>query len=654
MNEYPLMFEPLKVKKTVFKNRVFASPVTTDRIVVDGCPTDECINAYETRARGGFAQVTVTETFVDFDRAARHDHSLDIVSPHLSVHHLESLAVLTEAIRVHGAVASIQLNHIGNVNHPSTIKDGKNPIGPTGFVRPDGITVDAMDEDMMNIVADNFANACGAAKDFGFNMVMIHGGHGWLLAQFLSPLTNKRNDKYGGSLENRARFPMMVLDRIRAEVGPDFPIEYRISGAERVPGGLELDESSEFCAMIQDKVDLIHVTSGLYHNHVQSKAFSSMFDAHGCNLDLAAGIKRKVHIPVVAVGGFNHPQQIEAALEEGKCDAVALGRQQFADPEFVNKVLSGRTDEIAPCLRCSCFNPLASDPAKRPVMKPFECSVNPRSGRELRLQYAPRPIASRNVLVIGGGPAGMYAAITAAERGHKVTLVEKSNRLGGLLWFADVDCHKEDLCRYRESLKTRVAHLGVDVKLNTEATDDLIRFYHPDAVICAVGSVPAVPRIPGIIEYAAHATDVYRPETKIGKKVVIIGGGLIGCETGYHLVETGHDVLILEMMDDIARDAFPSHREALLPRLEKVLKYKTGVTCTEIRADGVVTKDTVGKETVYPADSVFYAVGMKSKTDVVESLRKGASVFTPVGDCVKPAKVLEAVRAGMFAAMDIL
>ncbi|NTV90468.1 MAG: FAD-binding protein, partial [Clostridiales bacterium] len=441
MMKYPNIFTPYKIKNLTFKNRIFASPVTTNRIALGGAPVHEGIDTYETRARGGFAQVTLTETFIDFEFAARHEHGLDLVSPHMTTHHMESLCTLTEAIKAHGAIASIQLNHVGNVNHPDCI-GGKNPIGPSGFVRPDGVTVDEMDEEMISHVADNFANAVGAAKSFGFDMVMLHGGHGWLLSQFTSPLSNKRTDKWGGSLENRARFALLVLDRIRKEVGNDFVIEYRVSGDERVEGGMHLEETIEFCKMIQDKVDLIHVTSGIYHSHVETKAFSSMFDAHGCNLDLAAAIKAAVNVPVVAVGGFNHPSQAEQAIAEGKCDFVALGRQQFADPAWVNKTLMGLEDEIQPCLRCSCFNPLASSNDARPVAKPWVCTVNPWSGRELRMRWAPQPLSSKNVLIIGGGVAGMYAAITAAERGHKVTLTEKSDKLGGVLWFSETDKHK--------------------------------------------------------------------------------------------------------------------------------------------------------------------------------------------------------------------
>ncbi len=368
-------------------------------------------------------------------------------------------------------------------------------MGHPDFIRPDGVKVDEMDEDMIYRVAANYANAVGAAKFFGFDMVMLHGGHGWLLSQFTSPLSNKRTDKWGGSLENRARFALLVLDKVREEVGDDFVIEYRVSGDERVEGGMHLEETVEFCKMIQDKVDMIHVTSGIYHSHVETKAFSSMFDAHGCNVDLAAAIKAAVKVPVVAVGGFNDPALADKVIAQGKCDFVALGRQQFADPAWVNKALTGRADEIQPCLRCSCFNPLASSNDARPVPKPWTCTVNPWSGRELRMRWAPRPLSSKDVLIIGGGVAGMYAAITAAERGHRVTIAEKEGRLGGVLWFTENDKHKEDLKRYKDSLICRLNRLGVKVEFNTEANSEYIKNKKADAVICAVGAAePVIPK----------------------------------------------------------------------------------------------------------------------------------------------------------------
>ncbi|HHU21949.1 MAG TPA: FAD-dependent oxidoreductase [Clostridiales bacterium] len=655
MNRYPRMFSPMTIRGVTFKNRVMASPMTTARTVDDrGCPTQECIDGYETRARGGVAAVTVTETFVDFDRGARHDHSIDFISPDLTVRHLESLFTLAESIKAHGAVASVQFNHIGNVNHPSTIPSGRNPIGPTGFVREDGVVVEEMTEEDMYEIADAFAHACEGAALAGFEMVMIHGAHGWLLGQFVSPLTNRRKDKYGGSMENRARFPIMVLDRIRRKC-PELLIEYRLSGSERVPGGLEVEECAEFARLIQDRVDLIHVTSGLYHNHVASKAFSSMFHPHGCNLDLAEAIKKAVNIPVVAVGGFNHPRQIEDAIASRKCDFVALGRQMLADPQFVNKVAEGREDEIAPCLRCSCFNPLPPDADRRPQAEPFQCTVNPYSMRELRMQWAPPVKKKRNVLVVGGGPGGLYAAITAAERGHNVTLLEKENRLGGLLWFTEVDCHKEDLRRYRDSLITRVHMAGVNVVTGITATADTIREYNPDAVIIAIGSEPAVPPIPGIREYAHHAMYAYSDPDKIGKKVVMIGGGLIGVECSMHLAEAqGCEVQIVEMLDDYARDAYMSHREAIDLFMPDTVHIKCGVRCTEVKPNSVTVLEKDGTEIVYEADTILYAVGMKAKTAELYELLKAHPNTRFIGDCKKPARILQAVRDGMFAAYDII
>lgn len=656
INKYPHMFAPMTIKGVTFKNRVMASPMTTDRTVwADGTPTQECINGYETRARGGVSAVTVTETFIDFDRAARHDHSIDFVRDNPSVHKLESLFVLAEAISSHGAVPSVQFNHIGNVNHPSTISSGRNPIGPSGYVREDGVEVEEMDEAMMREVADEYALAAASAQANGFQMVMLHGGHGWLLAQFLSPLTNHRTDEYGGSLENRARFPMMVLDRIREVCGNNLLIEYRISGAERVPGGLEIDECAQFCKLIQDKVDLIHVTSGLYHNHVVSKAFSSMFHPHGCNLDLAEAIKKAVDIPVVAVGGFNSPQQIEDAIASGKCDFVAMGRQMLADPQFVNKTAQGREDEIAPCLRCSCFNPLASDPNERPHSEPFQCTVNPYSMRELRMQWAPPVRRKQDVLVVGGGVGGMYAAITAAERGHNVTLLEKSDRLGGVLWYTDEDCHKEDMRRYRDSLIVRTHRAGVNVVTGVNVTPSVIEQYAPDAVILAIGAEPVVPGIPGLKDYAHHALWAYENPDKLGKKIVMIGGGLIGVECSMHLAEKyGCEVQVIEMLDDYARDAYLSHRQAIDLFMPETVNIKCTVACTEVRPDGISYKEKDGTIVSVEADNVLFAIGMRAKSAEVNELIAAHPNTRIIGDCKKPAKIMQAIRDGMMAAYDIV
>lgn len=653
---YPNMFKPMTIKGVTFKNRVFASPITTNRIVDHGYPTPEGIDVYETKARGGFATVTLTESFVNDTYAWRHEHGLNIYEKNMTTFNMESIMTLTEAIKAHGAVASIQINHVGAMNHPDTIKGHKNPIGPSAFVREDGIQVEEMTREQIEETINDFAEAAWNCKALGFQMVCLHGAHGWLLNQFISPRFNHRTDEFGGSMENRARFPIMVCDRIREVCGKDFLIEYRMSGSERVEGGQTLEDGIAFAKLIQDHVDLIHVTSGYYQDHVGTKAFSSMFDKHGCNLDLAEAIKKAVHVPVIAVGGFNAPEQIEEAIASGKCDFVAMGRQQFADPEFVNKTLMGKEDTIAPCLRCSCFNPLASNPGERPIPELWHCAVNPWGQRELRWRNAPKPKASRKVLVIGGGVSGMYAALTAAERGHNVTLVEKENKLGGLLWFTEVDTDKESLLRFRDSLVARCKDTGVNILLNTEATREMLESMQPDAVICAVGSHPFVPPIPGV-EHAQHAVEAYKDiEALRGKKVVIIGGGAIGCESGYFFAsECGAKVQILEMRDAMCKDSYPSQRAALLPRMEKAgMILDCSVTTKEITPSGVKFLDKDGNEQFAQADIVYYCCGNRSNDDVVKRLEGVTPWFVVTGDAKQARTVKQATYEGFCAAMDIL
>lgn len=646
----------MTIKGVTFKNRVLASPITTNRIVDHGYPTPEGIDVYETKARGGFAEVTVTESFIDHEYAWRHEHGLDVWSNPMTTFHMESIMVLTEAIKAHGAVASIQLNHVGAMNHPDTIPGHKNPIGPSAFVREDGVQVEEMTVEMMERTAAQWAEAAWVCKSLGFQMVNLHGGHGWLLNQFLSPRFNHRTDEFGGSMANRARFPIMVCDKIKEVCGDDFLIEYRMSGSERIEGGMTLEDGIEFAQLIQDHVDLIHVTSGVYQDHVNTKAFSSMFDAHGCNLDLAEAIKKHVHVPVVAVGGFNGPEQIEEAIASGKCDFVALGRQQFADPEFVNKTLEGREDQIAPCLRCSCFNPLASNPGERPIPSLWHCAVNPWGQRELRWRNAPKPTGSRNVVVVGGGVSGMYAAVTAAERGHKVTLLEQSDALGGQLWFTEIDTDKESLKRFKDSMIARCKYQNVDIRLHTKATKELLESLKPDYVICAVGAHPLVPPIAGV-EKAQHALYAYtHPDEVKGKKVVIIGGGAIGCESGYFFAsQWGAQVDILEMRDDVCKDSGMSQRMALIPRMKKAgMGTFCSVQVQEITDQGVKYLDKDGVEQFEQADLVLYCCGSRANSDEVKALEGVCPHFVVTGDGRQARTVKEATYEGFCAAMDIL
>jgi 2,4-dienoyl-CoA reductase-like NADH-dependent reductase (Old Yellow Enzyme family)/thioredoxin reductase len=654
MKEYPHLFSPIKIGKLLFKNRLCASPLTTDNCIVENRPNDQAIAFYGTRARGGFAQVTVGESDVDWEYGNRFDGFNDITNFHAKQWHSGAFYELTMAIKEHGAIASMEINHSGAANYPWNI-GGKNPIGPTGYVRPDGVKVDEMDEAMMNKVADHYANAASYLKLVGFNMVMLHGGHGWLLGQFLSPYSNQRTDKYGGSRENRARFPLMVIDRVRQAVGPDFLIEYRLSGEELVEGGLTIEDTVEFAKLIDKKVDIIHVSVGIYHKHVESRTFSSMYDPHGCNVEYAAAIKRVVSTPVSVVGGINDPAMAEQIIAEGKADLVAMGRQALADPEFPNKAMTGRADEIAPCIRCGCFDPM--EPKEGEIMAPhtFQCTVNPVSSKEFRISLEPAPRASRKVMVVGGGPGGMYAAITAAERGHKVTLVEKSDSLGGFLKFTDADTYKTDLRRFKDSLVARIGKLPIHVELGSEATPESVERENPDALIVAVGAQPIVPRIPGIdLPHVIYAVDTYWEPERVGQRVVMIGGGLVGCETALHLVARGKQVTVVEMLDRLAGDASESHRIALLAMMKDRLQSRTGLTCTEITPQGIRVRAKDGTEELIEADTVVYAVGLRAHADRALALCNAAPrQYFMVGDCLSARKVKQAVHEGFHAAMDI-
>jgi len=399
-------------------------------------------------ARGGAAAVNIGEICVNFTDALRMPYR-PIDYTRYSGHDFEVLKKIAYLIKNQGAVALIEIHHPGREKAP--LPGTPNPRGPVGYVREDGVTVEAMDEAMMDKACEDFAVAAAFMKAAGFDGVLTHSGHGWLFSQFLSPLTNTRTDKYGGSLENRARFPIDIFRRIRDRVGPDFMIEARLSGRDGVPGGIEADEVGQFCHMLEGMVDSVHISVGMYKNPTLTNEFSSMFVEHGCNVGLSAIVKKYTSLPVGVVGGINSPELAEKIIAGGKADFVLLARQLLADPEFPNKAQSGHGAEIRRCLRCyTCFPGSreagyndAYEEGRPRGNKMGSCTINPRANLPISPEDMPQPMGSRRVLVIGGGVAGMQAAITAADRGHKVTLAEKSGKLGGILNFTDMEQNRK-------------------------------------------------------------------------------------------------------------------------------------------------------------------------------------------------------------------
>jgi 2,4-dienoyl-CoA reductase-like NADH-dependent reductase (Old Yellow Enzyme family)/thioredoxin reductase len=649
---FPHLFSPLKVGTHTYRNRVVAAPIYCGTFSTIPFLSSVFFQAFEERSRGGCAQVTVGETPVDFEYANREPFD-PIDYSRFDGPSFEALKRAAGAIRGNGAVALIELSHCGESK--LAIPGLKNPIGPVGYVREDGVKVTGMDEEMIRSVTANFVACALYMKWAGFDGVMIHAGHGWLLNQFLSSRTNVRTDEYGGSLENRARFPLHVIRSVREATGRDFIIEVRVSGDERVAQGMGVEEVAKFCRMIEGSIDIVHVSVGLYRDPVLSGQFSSVFDTHGLNAGLSEVIKKAVSIPVTVVGGVNSPELAERLIAEGKCDLVALGRQLTADPAFANKAASGAEDDIAPCIRCyKCF-PGPLEGVIDDLSTLFGCTVNPEAFYFDDQVLASLPRSPRNVLVVGGGVAGMEAAIVAADRGHAVTLVERADVLGGLIRIADKDAYKGDLDAFKDLLVRRVKKRNIKVILGKELTPADVRSFGADAIILAIGSKPVVPPIRGI-EHAMKALDTYEDVRKIGQKIVMVGGGLVGCEVGLHLAKNGRDVLVAEMLDEVARDSYRMHRIGLIDEMGKMLTVRCGLECIAITPHGVTVVNRQGEEEFLPADTVVYATGMRANREETEKLRAAASGVPvyEVGDCVCAAKVYDAIRQAFIAAMSIL
>lgn len=652
MNRYPHLFSPMQVGAHTYKNRIIAAPIYCGTFI--NIPGLDYVmsNAMRERARGGCAQVTLGETAVDFTGACREPFP-PIAYANLDDPAMPKFQALAADIKSAGAKCLIELSHCGESVEP--IPGVVCGYGPMEYVREDGMVIHGLNDAQMDMIIEHFVTAAKFFQAAGMDGVMIHAGHGWLLHQFLSPRTNHRTDAYGGSLENRARFPLRLLAALREAMGPDFILEMRVSGEECMPGGMDAAETAAFCAMAQDYVDLIHVSVGTYRNPILSGEFSSLFQPHGLNADAAELIKKAVRIPVVVVGGINSPELAEELIASGKCDFVALARQLTADPDFANKAESGRAGDINPCLRCfKCFlGPLEGvDIAEMPKL--FGCTVNPAEFfYELELRDTP-PQRFKNVLVVGGGVAGMSAAVWASRRGHHVTLLEKSGKLGGLLYFTDTDSYKGDLKAYKDVMIRRVEESDVTVVLNHAFTSADVQAYAADAVILAIGSEPVTPPIPGIA-HAHQALAIYPDLSWTGRNVVMIGGGLVGCEAGLHLARNGRAVTIVEMQDAVAPEGYPMHRVGLLHEMEGRVSVLTGAKCMKIEPRTVEIVDKEGKTRVLEADTVLYALGMKARRTEAEAIRAacpGIEVYE-IGDCVRAAKVYDANRQGYETALRL-
>jgi 2,4-dienoyl-CoA reductase-like NADH-dependent reductase (Old Yellow Enzyme family)/thioredoxin reductase len=633
---YPSLFQPLEIGGLRLKNRLVVPPMGTGFAAEDGTVTDRLINYHEARARGGFALITMEVTAVDGIEGKGSAHQLSIFDDRF----IPGFKRLVDRVHDAGAKVGVQLYHPGRVTLPAFI-GGLQPVGPSPV--PDPVWRQATRELTVQDIArlvESFAQGARRAKEAGFDIVELHGAHGYLISQFMSGYANKRTDEYGGGFEGFIRFPVEIIRRVRQLVGPDFPIFFRISGDELVPMGRTVTESVEVAKrLVQEGVNVIDVSIGVMESSAVTSAPPDM--EQGFNAVMTAAFKKALSVPVIAVGRINEPDVAEEIVNSGKADLVAIGRQSLTDPDWPNKVAKGQKNDIVKCISCNegCIEGIVI--WRRPMIT---CVQNLALGKEA--EYAsPHASKRKKVLIAGGGPAGLEAARTAALWGHQVILYEKDAALGGQINIAVIPPKKDIYKEVTLSRAKAIKELGVEIHLSEELTPDTVKQIAPDVLIIATGSKPLIPKISGVERKNVIAPAEALRGAKTGDNVVIVGGGLVGCETADYLAQQGKKVTIVEMLRHTARDIGPAARYFLRRRLaEKGIKILTSTTVEEIVDGGVKVSSSEGSQLLGPVDTVVLATGAESVNELEPAVKDIVPEVYVIGDAAKPGKILAAVE----------
>lgn len=647
-DRYPHVFQPLTIRGVTLKNRLEYAPTVVLKCSPEGEVTQEMLDYVAWQAKTGVGYLTIGNTPVVHTDSSAWVCELNVTQDRC-IHGLEMMA---RTARENGAEMSVELAHAGRGSNSTPGNPALAPSdvplngGPLGYIKP-------MNEEDMAFVRQQFVDCAVRCQKAGLKIIMIHCAHNNLLAQFLSPASNHRTDAYGGSLENRMRFPLSVLKAVREAV-PNMVIECRCSAQEDTPDGLQLEESLTFMERAQAYVDIIHVSRGnIFFNYGSTYTIPTYFKGRQLNVAFAAEAKKRLHVPVAVVGNITSLQEAEDIIGSGKADIVVMAKSYMADENLIHKSIRGHAEEVRPCTRCDwCGNANNFGTSMR-------CAINPLLGRDIDLSKLVEPGQEKHVMVIGGGPGGMMAAQTLRAMGHRVSLYEKSHRLGGLLNDATVASFKEYMRLYLQWDIRQTMQCGAEIHLDTEVTPELVEQVNPDAVIVASGSTYVYPNIPGIeMDKVKTVSDVENHRVPVGENVVVCGGGIVGLECAVMLGMEGKKVTVIDQIPlEKFADGMPvfNHIE-LNYQLEKYgVTLVGGQKITSFGENGVETVDASGEKQAFAGDTYVLALGVKPDNRLAQQLLSAyAEGVYVVGDCVSTGRLLaDANQEAFHAAIRI-
>ena len=628
------IFSPITINQMTLRNRLVVPPMVTNYGTEKGEVTDRLITYLEARARGGFGLITLEATAVHpGGRGFQKQVGLWDDSQ------IPGLADLAAAIHRHGARLSVQLFHAGRQTYSAVL--GTQSVSASAIPCPVCKEVPReLNLSGIKEIVRSFAKAAERARTAGADALEIHGAHGYLINQFISPYSNRRVDEYGGSLKNRMRFPLEVIAEVRKAVGADFPVIYRISARERVPGGLTLEENLVIARILSEAgIDAFHVSTGVYGSMPYIIPPYSL--PEGLNVEDAHAIREATGLPVIVAGRITEVFMAESIVSTGKADMVAMGRASIVDPDLPRKAAAGAFDDIRPCISCNqgCIGGLLG-----PAME-MSCLVNPTVGKEKEFAVTPAPV-KKKVMVVGAGPAGLEAARILAQRGHSVVLSDKSDRFGGQFRLAALPPEKQPLAKLIRWQADQAAKAGVTVKLGNEVTRQVVTDARPDTVVVATGGKPLIPRIPGAdAPWVASAWDVLAGKAPTGQNVLIMGGGSVGCETADYLLHLEKRVTIVEMLGELARDVESTTRYFLLQRLNNLgANVVLNATIVEITRDGVIYEHQGQRQELRGFDTLVAAFGTAPENSLVKDILGIVTEVYVIGDAEEPRRAIDAIR----------